>query len=532
MAPPSDAAPPGSAPTDSELVRRYLTGDQGALGEIYERYADRVHDLCLAMLHSPDDAADAFQDTFLIAAQKLEGLRDRERLRPWLYSVARNQCRARLRARKRTRPESDAGTEVGVEVDMTVEVARVELAELMADAQLGLNLRDQEVLDLHMRHGLEGEDLATVLEVSTESAYKLVQRVRSRVERSLGSLLVARHGRADCGELAELLGDWDGTFTPLMRKRVGRHVDDCSTCSRRRKALLDPSGLAGAMPMQPAPASVHTSVLAQIVAASPPTPSHEPVWADDGFPASSGAPHRARSVLVRAVALGILAVVITAGVLALDQDRVDDVSAPETTTTRVVDPTSTAAPPTVAGVALATTTTKQAPTTSAAPVVSTTTLAPPIAATTPVSTTTRAPSTTTTPTTTTTTTTTPTTTTTTTTTTVPAPPIINAFRASPPAIVENSTFTGARCAPNPMESNLSILATADVQSIEATWTIGTHFGSTPFTVDASGRWNATFGPFPAGTVGSRGALVEVTAIALADGTPSTPAKITITLAPC
>jgi hypothetical protein len=84
-----------------------------------------------------------------------------------------------------------------------------------------------------------------------------------------------------------------------------------------------------------------------------------------------------------------------------------------------------------------------------------------------------------------------------------------------------------------MESNLLILATADVQSIEATWTIGTQFGFTPFMVDASGRWNARFGPFPAGTVGPGGEPVEVTAIAsLADGTPSAPAKITITLAPC
>ena len=67
-----------------------------ALGDIYERYGDRVYDLCFAMLRSGDDAADAYQDTFLTAANKLDQLRDTERLRSWLYSVARNQCRARL----------------------------------------------------------------------------------------------------------------------------------------------------------------------------------------------------------------------------------------------------------------------------------------------------------------------------------------------------------------------------------------------------------------------------------------------------
>ncbi|NDH10506.1 MAG: RNA polymerase sigma factor, partial [Actinobacteria bacterium] len=47
--------------TDTELVRQYLAGDQRALGDIYERYGDRVYDLCFAMLRSGDDAADAYQ---------------------------------------------------------------------------------------------------------------------------------------------------------------------------------------------------------------------------------------------------------------------------------------------------------------------------------------------------------------------------------------------------------------------------------------------------------------------------------------
>ena len=102
--------------TDTELVRQYLAGNQRALGDIYERYGDRVYDLCFAMLHSGDDAADAYQDTFLTAANKLDQLRDTERLRSWLYSVARNQCRARLRARKRSTPVDDAGVDVGTEV--------------------------------------------------------------------------------------------------------------------------------------------------------------------------------------------------------------------------------------------------------------------------------------------------------------------------------------------------------------------------------------------------------------------------------
>ena len=43
-----------------------------------------------------DGAAQAVQDTFIIAASRLQGLRDPERLSAWLYAVARNECLRQL----------------------------------------------------------------------------------------------------------------------------------------------------------------------------------------------------------------------------------------------------------------------------------------------------------------------------------------------------------------------------------------------------------------------------------------------------
>lgn len=45
------------------------------------------------MRREPADGADAIQDTFVIAAAKLGGLRSPDRRRPWRYAVARNECR-------------------------------------------------------------------------------------------------------------------------------------------------------------------------------------------------------------------------------------------------------------------------------------------------------------------------------------------------------------------------------------------------------------------------------------------------------
>lgn len=358
--------------TDTELVRQYLAGDQRALGDIYERYGDRVYDLCFAMLRSGDDAADAYQDTFLTAANKLDQLRDTERLRSWLYSVARNQCRARLRARKRSTPVDDAGVDIGTEVDMTADLGRDELRTLLTEASAGLNEREREVLDLHMRHELEGEELADALGVSVQNAYKLVQRVRDRVERSLGSLLIARHGRRECAELDALLGSWDGVFNPLWRKRISRHIDDCSTCTRRRAGLMDPGGLAGAFPLQPAPEAAKMALQAALLDAT--RPAHEiRRWRRDGFPA---APRRIPKLLFTAVAGGTLVVGGLVGGLAVTEliDRTDpqlETVAPVGTTT------STTSTPATTTLPSSTTTTTQstapATTTTAAPTTTTTT---------------------------------------------------------------------------------------------------------------------------------------------------------------
>src|ERR1700760_4496192 len=78
--------------SDSEVVAAIAAGAPAGLAAAYDRYAGDLYGYCQSLLRDPNDAADAVQDTFVIAASKLAGLRDRERLRAWLFAVARNEC--------------------------------------------------------------------------------------------------------------------------------------------------------------------------------------------------------------------------------------------------------------------------------------------------------------------------------------------------------------------------------------------------------------------------------------------------------
>ncbi|WP_216205334.1 sigma-70 family RNA polymerase sigma factor [Amycolatopsis aidingensis] len=283
-------------PTDAHLVELVLTGDRAAFAAMYDRYADRLHDFCVSILRNREDAADAVQDTFLLAAERLSQLEDPRRLRPWLYAVARNAALRRAKDRRRYAPEAEMAEQpdAGPVPPQAAEQAAVR--DLVWSAAAGLSDRDRALLDLHLRHGLEGAELAEALGVGAGHAYVLLNRLRGQLERSLGALLIARLGRRDCTELATLLRDWDGRFSPLVRKRVARHVDRCGTCGERKRRTLSPVALLAAVPLVPAPALLRDRVLGQV---------------DLVAHARSGGPPRPRSGRRRVMAAGAVLVALT-----------------------------------------------------------------------------------------------------------------------------------------------------------------------------------------------------------------------------
>jgi RNA polymerase sigma factor (sigma-70 family) len=345
---------------DATLVEAARAGDGTAWAAIYDRYADRLHDHCHRLLRDRDEAADALHDAFIAAARHLGQLRDPSRLRPWLYSICRHEALRRARRRGRVELTDEIDDMRAVDVDLDRGTSAAELQELVWAAAAGLGDRDRALLDLSLRQGLEGQDLADAMGVSLSASYVLMSRLRDQVERSLGALLIARLGRDDCTELASILDGWDGRFTPLLRKRVARHVDRCETCSDRRSAVLSPAALLAAAPLVPAPTDLRDRVLTA-VASDQPGPAIR--FTDEGFAVPARAPGRRRTWWAATAAGFVL--LVAAGVVAAvgGDDPVDgDLAAIEA-------PSSTGAPEP----ALTTTT---APSTSDPTTTTTTTAAP------------------------------------------------------------------------------------------------------------------------------------------------------------
>ena len=315
--------------TDAELVTSFLSGDRGALAGIYDRYAAGLYDTAAAMLSDRHDAADMVQDVFCIAAERLGQLRDPDRLKPWLYAVLRNEVYRRTKKRRRALPTdftAEGVPDVVAPRDPAAEgesLAYDELASLVRSAAAGLDERDQLVLELSVRQGLTGADLADALGVTPEQSYSMVHRMRERVDKSIGAFVVARTGRKDCATLAEILRGWDGEFNVLVRKRVARHVESCSVCERKRTAVA-PLALFAAAPVFVLPLGLRDRVLAAATPAASSGPARTPHSSrrlrfdrHDGFPRAARFGRHAIAWTAGATA----AVVIGAGLVVATVDR-------------------------------------------------------------------------------------------------------------------------------------------------------------------------------------------------------------------
>jgi RNA polymerase sigma factor (sigma-70 family) len=234
---------------DREVVAAIVAGDPGGIAEAYDRYAMPLYAYCRSLLREPADAADAVQDTFVIATSKVGGLRDPSKLRPWLYAVARNECLRQLRAGDATAPLDEAAEVPNESADLGSAAEQEELRRFVIDAINGLNPGARDVIELSLRHDLNGDDLADALGVPRNHAHALLSRARSQLERSLGALVVARTGRQACPALDAVLAGWDGRMTVLLRKRISRHIEQCEVCGERKRRELSPALFLGAFPV-------------------------------------------------------------------------------------------------------------------------------------------------------------------------------------------------------------------------------------------------------------------------------------------
>lgn len=246
----------GGMHSDGELVMLARAGDREAFGAIYDRYADRLYDLCSSVLRDPDIAFDAMVDTFVLAALELYRLRKPDRLESWLFAMAREQLLVR---------KIPIGVDEHAEFDgESGEATALGAGAIVWEAVSWLPPRDRILLDLHVRQSLDNKGLAAAIGVSLPHAAALVRDLDERVERLMSALLIARLSRPGCPPLQRLIASEDRDHPGSWLRHVALHVDVCRTCLLWREHQPSAIQLIKDVPGEPAPPEVREEIVDRV----------------------------------------------------------------------------------------------------------------------------------------------------------------------------------------------------------------------------------------------------------------------------
>ena len=172
------------APIAAELIWLAASGDEAAFTRIVAAHHADMLKVARTICADLSMAEEATQAAWTLAWRRLPSLRDADRLRPWLVSIAANQARDALR-RQRRRPvvELDvADADAAGGADPARRSGDIDLRNAMAK----LDPTDRTLVALRYVAGLDSFELAKALGMSASGTRARLARILDRLRTELG----------------------------------------------------------------------------------------------------------------------------------------------------------------------------------------------------------------------------------------------------------------------------------------------------------------------------------------------------------
>ena len=178
------------------MVASAATGDEVAFARIVATHHDDMARVAYVVCGDVEIAQDAVQAAWPKVWAKLGTIRDPDRLRPWLVSVAANEAKQLLRARSRRRvreiPMDDAGGSTAPSWRSTAPSWRSSddpgnrAAELdLANVLMTLDESDRTLVALRYAAGLTSDEIGRVLGMTGGGVRARLSRLLDRLRKEL-----------------------------------------------------------------------------------------------------------------------------------------------------------------------------------------------------------------------------------------------------------------------------------------------------------------------------------------------------------
>lgn len=169
--------------TNGTVVADAAAGDAFAFARIVALHHDDMARVCYVICGDRELAQDAVQTAWPIAWSKLRTLRDPERLRPWLVTIAAREARRLARTERRRQVIEIEVADIGS--DRADPGVRADTADLAA--ALGrLRADERQVLALRHVAGLDATEIGRALGLSASGVRSRLARATERLRMELG----------------------------------------------------------------------------------------------------------------------------------------------------------------------------------------------------------------------------------------------------------------------------------------------------------------------------------------------------------
>lgn len=164
-------------------IESAAAGDEDAFRRLISAYHAEMHRVCVAMCGDQSIAEEAVQAAWAIAWRKIDTVRDPQRLRPWLTSIAVNQARNMLSKRRR-HAEIEALTEPPRDPAGVDPATGVDMLDLIT-ALRALEPDDRALLAMRYVAGFDSTELSGVLGISPSGIRNRLERLKTRLRQEL-----------------------------------------------------------------------------------------------------------------------------------------------------------------------------------------------------------------------------------------------------------------------------------------------------------------------------------------------------------
>ena len=194
-----------AAKNDADLVHSSLSGNRDAFGQIVARYQSLICSLAYNATGSLSQSEDLAQETFITAWKQLSGLREPDKLRPWLCGITRNLINNAVRRQGREPAHAAGPLELADESPAREASPPEQAISKEEEAILWRSIERipetyREPLILFYREHHSVERVASALELSEDAVHQRLSRGRKLLAEEVMAFVAGALARTNPGQ--------------------------------------------------------------------------------------------------------------------------------------------------------------------------------------------------------------------------------------------------------------------------------------------------------------------------------------------